>query len=290
MDWIDKLEKKIGKYAIPHLMRYIIILYGIGFLVNLIGPAGFYINHLSLNASAILSGEVWRIFTFLIQPPSDSLIFIIFALYLYYMIGMALETTWSAFRFNAYFFAGVFFHILAAILVYIITGMSLPLDTTYLNLSLFFAFAAVYPNMQVLFFFIIPIKIKYLAMLNGVFFAYTILQAFLPAYGGDPFVGIFYKASALAAFVSLLNFALFFFTSKKFSNLRPKEIKRKQQFNRAVSQAKASTVDKESGTRHKCSVCGRTELDDPNLQFRYCSKCNGNHEYCSDHLFTHEHI
>ena len=135
MDWLSKLERRFGKYAIPNLMYYIIIMYAGGFILQLINPS-FYYQYLSLDASAILHGQIWRIITFMIQPPSTSVIFIIFALYLYYMIGTQLERAWGAFRFNVYFFAGILFHVLAAILVYLITGISLPIDTWYLNVSL----------------------------------------------------------------------------------------------------------------------------------------------------------
>ena len=121
MNWINKLERKFGRCAIHNLMHYIIILYAVGFALNLIAP-GFYMEYLSLDASAILHGQIWRIVTFLIQPPDGSPIFIIFALYLYYMIGQNLEAAWGAFRFNLYFFTGVLFHLIAALIVYCLTG------------------------------------------------------------------------------------------------------------------------------------------------------------------------
>ena len=204
MNWINKLERKFGRYAIHNLMHYIIILYAVGFALNLIAP-GFYMEYLSLDASAILHGQIWRIVTFLIQPPDGSPIFIIFALYLYYMIGQNLEAAWGAFRFNLYFFTGVLFHLIAALIVYFLTGISFPIGTSYLNLSLFFAFAALYPNVEFLLFFVIPIKVKYLALLDGAFFAFTILQGILPSYAGGLY-GIIYKANAIAAFVSLLKY------------------------------------------------------------------------------------
>ena len=148
-------------------------------------------EYLSLNANAILHGQIWRIVTFLLQPPDGSPIFIVFALYLYYMIGQNLEAAWGAFRFNLYFFTGVLFHLIAALIVYFLTGISFPIGTSYLNLSLFFAFAALYPNVEFLLFFVIPIKVKYLALLDGAFFAFTILQGILPAYAGGVF-GIMY--------------------------------------------------------------------------------------------------
>lgn len=284
MDWLSKLERRFGKYAIPNLMYYIIIMYAGGFILQLINPS-FYYQYLSLDASAILHGQIWRIITFMIQPPSTSVIFIIFALYLYYMIGTQLERAWGAFRFNVYFFAGILSHVLAAILVYLITGISLPIDTWYLNMSLFFAFAALYPNVQFLLFFVIPVKVKWLALLDGAYFLYTVILAFLPSYGGGIF-GIIYKANAVAAVVSILNFIIFFLGSRNMKPYSPKQVKRKREFQKKIRPVNTYA----NGAKHRCAVCGRTELDNPNLEFRYCSKCNGNYEYCQDHLFTHTHV
>lgn len=108
MNWMDKLERKIGRYAVPNLMLYIIIMYGAGYVLYLVNPA-FYAQYLCLNAQAILHGQVWRIITFIIQPPSYSLIWMLVALSLYYFIGKELERAWGTFRFNLYFFAGVCF-------------------------------------------------------------------------------------------------------------------------------------------------------------------------------------
>lgn len=289
MKWMNKLERKFGKYAIPNLMFYIIILYVVGFVLDLLNPY-FYYNYLSLDMSAILRGQVWRLITFIIQPPDTSLLFVIFTLYLYYMIGRQLEYVWGSFRFNVYFFMGVIFHIIGALLAYVIFKVSLPLGTYYLNMSLFFAYAAIYPNQQFYLFGIIPVKVKWLAWIDAAYFGYTILQAFLPAYGGVPgYYGFIYKASALEAFVSLLNFLVFFLMTRNMKRFSPKEIKRKQAYRREV-QAGRQQAQYANGAKHRCHVCGRTELDDENLEFRYCSKCNGNYEYCQDHLFTHEHV
>ena len=264
-------------------MLYIIILYGVGFVFSLIAPS-FYYYYLSLDIKAVLHGQIWRLVTFIIQPPATNLIFVFFTLYLYYMIGRQLEYVWGTFRFNLYFFMGVIFHIVAAILVYLIFKVSLPIGTYYLNMSLFFAYAAIYPNQQFYLFMVIPVKVKWLAWIDAAYFGYTILQAFLPAYGT-----IWHKAYALEAFVAILNFLVFYLSSRNMRKYSPKEIKRKQVYRREVREAREST-QYANGARHRCAVCGRTELDDPNLEFRYCSKCNGNYEYCQDHLFTHEHI
>jgi hypothetical protein len=287
--WLSKLERRFGRYAIHNLMYYIIILYALGFVLNLLNR-DFYYQFLSLDAAAILHGQIWRIVTFIIQPPSDSLIFIIFMLHLYYMIGQQLEAAWGAFRFNLYFFSGMVFHVIAALLVYMTMGISLPLSVWYLNMSLFFAFAALYPNMQFLLFFAIPVKVKYLALIDGLYFAYAVLQAFLPAYGGSGQFGIYYKANAVGAVVSILNFLIFFLGSRNMRPYSPQQIRRKREFQKNIRKAQRPVQMYPNGAKHRCAVCGRTELDDPNLEFRYCSKCAGNHEYCQDHLFTHTHV
>lgn len=284
MNWLDKMERKFGRYAIHNLMYYIIILYVVGLVLQLLDP-NFYFKYLCLDAQAILHGQIWRIVTFIIQPPSTSYIFMIFALYLYYMLGRELENAWGAFRFNLYFFAGMFFHVVAAILAYLIFGLYLPLGTWYLNMSLFFAYAAIYPDTQFSLFFMIPVKAKWLAWLDGVYFLYTIVQAFLPAYGGS-ILGFIYKSNALAAAVSILNFAIFFLGSRHMRPYAPKQMKRKREFQKKIRPENHYA----NGAKHRCAVCGRTELDDPRLEFRYCSKCNGNYEYCQDHLFTHIHV
>lgn len=289
MNWISRLERKFGRYAIPNLMYFIIILYGIGFVLDYINPY-FYIQYLSLNAAEILHGQIWRIVTFLIQPPSNNLFFLIIALYFYYTIGRALEQTWGSFRFNLYFFTGVLFHVIAALLVYLFTGQVYMLGTSYLNLSLFFAFAAVYPDMEFLLFYIVPVKAKWLAWIDGAFFVWTIIQGFLPSYSGTYSSD---RASAFAAAISILNFVIFFVSTRNYAQYSPKQQKRRREFKKQMKARPQNHYAAQSDGRvpkHRCAVCGRTELDNPELEFRYCSKCNGNYEYCQDHLFTHEHV
>jgi len=287
MDWITKLEKKIGRFATPNLMIYIIVLYGVGFIINLINPI-FYWQYLSLNAEAILHGQVWRMVTFLVQPPSMSFLWIAFLLYLYYMIGSNLESAWGAFRFNLYFWSGVAFHIIAAMITYLIFKVNLPLDTAYLNLSLFFAFAALYPNVKFLLYFIIPIKGKYLAWINVAFFVFAILQAIFPGLRGNE-SAMFYVTNAVAAAASVLNFVFYYLSSASFRPSSPAQRARKKKFEKDMQQARANFDNRQQQTRHKCEVCGITDLDNPEMVFRYCSKCEGNHEYCSEHLYTHVH-
>lgn len=190
MNWLNKLERKIAKVAIHNLMYYIVLLTGLVFILRIVFGYTF-LNRLYFSPDLIMQGEVWRVLTFLFIPPSDSIIWIFFALYFYYMIGGTLEQQWGTPKFNLYYFIGALGTIVASLL----TGsIGTP---TYLNLSLFLAFAHLFPNFQVLLFLIIPVKMKYLAYLNWFFFAYTIVMGSM--------------SQRIAAIVALANFFLFFF-------------------------------------------------------------------------------
>ena len=292
MKLLNKIEKKFGKYAIKNLMSYVIMLYALGFAIMLVKPE-IYVNWLSLNAPAILRGQIWRIFTYIIYPPASSLITILISLYFYYSVGALLERQWGTFRFNLYFFTGVLLHAAAAVFIYIVWGVVLEMGTYYLNLSMFFAFAAIFPEMQVLFMWLIPIKMKWLAWIEGIYFGVTIIAGFmserLPA---GALVRLYNfgilanKAYAVMALVSLLNFLIYASTFRAVQRMSPKEVYRRKAYEQKLQQAQQLR----DMPRHKCAVCGRTEKDAPDLEFRYCSKCEGNYEYCQDHLFTHEHV
>jgi len=316
MNWFSKLERKYGKYAIKNLMFYIIALYAFGFIINLFYPT-VYVAYFSLDAEAILHGQIWRIITFIIQPTTTSVLFIFFSLYLYYMIGTVLERAWGSFRFNVYFFMGVILHVLAAILIFLVFGVNLHLNTYYLNMALFMAFATVQPDMQLLLFFVIPIKIKWLAYLDAAFFIATIVFGYLTPWLPDaiwrglysigvlPAPGYVYSAYVLAtaAFVSMLNFIVFFLISK--TNQKTKTQKNYTQTMKDNKKVYSGSVKQNDQTvtsdanvankyhkisKHKCAICGKTENDGDDLIFRFCSKCEGNYEYCSEHLYTHKHI
>lgn len=156
-------------------------------VIQIFYPAVYEV-YFALDAQAILHGQIWRIFTFILQPPSTSILFIVFVLYFYYMIGTVLERSWGAFKFNVYFFSGVILHVIAAILIYLIFGYNYHMNTYYINLALFMAFAYEQPDMEVLLFFVLPIKIKGLAWFDGALFAITIIGGyavtFLPIISG----------------------------------------------------------------------------------------------------------
>lgn len=283
---LNSMERKIGKYAIRNLSLYIIIAYVIGYILAFTGSVEF----ISLNPYYIAQGQVWRIITWILVPPGSFDIFTIIMLYFYYSIGRALENTWGAFRYNVYIFSGIIFTVIGAVVLYIISTMngldglsagmlvSKGFSTYYINLSIFLAFAATYPNVSVLLFFVIPVKMKWMAYVYAAILAYQFIVSG--------------AAGRIAIVMSLLNFLVFFFATRNYKSISPKEMYRKKAFRNATRDAspRGNSVRGAAITKHKCAICGRTENDGDNLEFRFCSKCNGNYEYCNEHLFTHKHI
>lgn len=282
MNWIDKLERKFGRFGIQNLTMYIIICYVVGYFLAYLNPN--LLGMLSLEPALILRGQIWRIITWVIYPPSMSNIlwFIVAIVFFYYPIGTSLERTWGSFRYTLYILLGILFSVIGAFILYFITGaygIGSLFNTYYISLSVFLAYALSYPDMQILLWFVIPIKMKWMAILYGVIVLYDMIT----------YIRAGYWVMIIPIVASLLNFVLFFFSTRNMHRYNPKEVHRRREFKKAVAQ---SRVNPATGgiTKHKCAICGRTEQDDPNLEFRFCSKCNGNYEYCQDHLFTHEHV
>lgn len=278
MNFLNKMERKFGRYAIHNLSAYIIALYVAGYLLYFFAPASIF-SYLTLEPYYILHGQIWRLVTWILIPPESPGIFTIIMLFFYYSLGTSLEQTWGAFRYNVYIFMGMISTVLGAFLLYVILHVvyggnvvfgSALFSTYYINMSIFLAFALTYPDMQVMLYFIIPIKMKWMGALYGVMILVSLVQGNL--------------ASRVAIIASLFNFIVFFLISGRFSRFTPHQIHRRQEFKRNVKK-----VQPKNGPKHKCAICGRTELDGDNLEFRFCSKCDGNYEYCQDHLFTHEH-
>ena len=267
MKFFQKLERKFGRYAIHNLMYYIIVLYLIGLGIVYLVP-GFYTMYLSLDAAMILRGQIWRIFTFIIYPPTTSLFFAVFVFLLYYSLGRSLERVWGAFRFNVYILMGILFHVAAALILYLVFHERVLLTTTYLNASVFLAYAVSFPDDTFFIYFVLPVKAKWLAAFEGFFY---VLMFFTGGMRTKVEIGM-----------TLANFLIFFLMTRNYRRISPREIKRRRDFQgqmRPVSRA-----------RHTCAVCGRTDEDSPGMEFRYCSKCEGNYEYCMDHLYTHKHV
>lgn len=284
MKFIDKLERKFGRFGIPNLTIYMIVCYVIGYALMIVNPG--ILNWLSLEPAYILRGQVWRLVTWVLYPPSTSgvLWFAIAVLFFYYPIGTSLERTIGTFKYTLYILSGVIFTILGAFILYFLLGGNVLVgnvfSTYYISLSTFLAYAMCYPDMQVLLMFIIPVKMKWMAIFYVVIVVYEMIQYVM--------AGAWYLVIPIVA--SLLNFIIFYFGTKDFSQYNPKEIHRRNEFRRAMEPQGRMKSGSGSVTKHKCAICGRTELDDPNLEFRFCSRCNGNYEYCQDHLFTHTHV
>lgn len=188
---MDKLQRKFGRYAIRNLMLYIVAGMALVYVLDMIAAPvmGSGLSHLLMfNRSAILRGQIWRLVTFIFIPPSSSMLFIFFALYFDYLVGTALQQQWGSFRFNLYYLCGM----LGTILSGFLTGYA---TNSYLNMSTFFAFALLYPNYELVLL-ILPVKVKYLALLSAVGVVYSLIV--------DSWAG------KLALIVSLLNVALFF--------------------------------------------------------------------------------
>lgn len=275
MKFFNDFERKYRRYAIPNLMMYITVLYGIGLVIWQMNPM-IYFRYLSLDVEQILHGQIWRIFTFLMFPPAfgnfrfTSLFIGIIALFMYQSLGQTLENVWGAFRFNMFFIMGVLAQVVAAIVGYLVFHQNWMLTTGFLNSSIFLAFAMCFPEAQFLLFFVLPIKAKWLAIAECAVYLYSFV-----------FDGM---AARVELFISLINIILFFAMTRNYKQYSPKEIKRKQEFKKAMK------ITPKGTPRHRCAVCGRTELDGEDLEFRYCSRCEGDYEYCQDHLYTHKHV
>lgn len=268
LKFLSKMERKLGKFAIPNLTLMLIASYAVGYVIMF--TMSDAVSYLTLEPYFILRGQVWRLFSWIFVPPSHNIIFALIMLSCYYFIGNSLERAWGDFRYNLYMFGGIIFTIIGAFILYFINPspyIGSLFNTSYINYTLFLAFAVTYPEIQFMIYFIIPVKAKWIGILDAVLITYMFLVN-----------GWTVKFAIVA---SLLNFLIFFFGTRNYHRISPAEIHRKNSYKKQVKK-------RPEITKHKCAICGRTE-DDGDLEFRFCSKCNGNYEYCQDHLFTHEH-
>lgn len=290
MKFINKLERKCGKYAIRNISMALILCYAAGYVFELVNSNIMLL--LYLNPYLILRGQVWRLVTWILVPPESLSFFTLLMLYFYYSIGTNLEQTWGTFRYNLYLVSGMLFTVIGSFLLlgyYCMQAGGVPAElklggmngmlagylyfggfsTYYINMSIFLAYAMTFPDMQVLLFFVVPLKVKVL----GIIYALMLVYSFVVS-------GV---ASRFVIGASLLNTLVFFLMTRNYRKVDPRELKRKRTYQKQVKMPKGIT-------KHKCAICGRTELDGEELEFRFCSKCNGNYEYCKEHLYTHQHI
>lgn len=266
MNWIDRLERKYRRFAVRNLTKYLIIGTAFVFILSLFKKFGDINQILYLDSHLVLKGQIWRLITFVFVPPIESF-WIVLALYVFYLFGSSLERLWGSFRFNLYYLLGVLSAILAAFLGGKVTS-------EFLNMSIFLAFAYLYPNFKLLLFFIIPVKIKYLAWFN---IGYLVLSMVLS------------PQSRITSVLSLVNFFVFFGGEIYNNWLLPRfksaaKRRRRRKLKVITSQVKPSEIV------YTCYICGRTSKEYPELKFSYCYKCGSDVEYCQDHLANHEHI
>lgn len=304
-DFLNKMERKFGRFAITDLIRYMVVIYCLGAALGFASEFGlidknFYYNYLALNMDAVFHGQVWRLFTYLLEPYGFgtggsfviNLLFFFIKVNLFFLFGRSLEQAWGTFRFNLYILTGFLLNIIAALVMYL-SPLHFEIYASgfeYIYWAMFFAFALYNPDMEFLLYFVLPIKAKWLAVADGIFLGYSIFdnvrRGLYFMANGYTIWGQIYFSMALAIIIAMGNFLVFFFATRDYQRIRPKEVKRRKKFQKQMHQ----TNQYEGGARHRCAICGRTELDAPGLDFRYCSKCEGNYEYCSEHLFTHQHV
>ena len=292
MNFIDRLEKRYPNFGVSNLMIYVIAISGLGMLISMVNPYIYY-QYLSLDFYQIFHhGQVWRLITFLLCPSaggsgSSGLFWFVIMAWVYYSIGSNLERIWGRFRFTLFYISGIVMILVVTLAAYLIMGIVYPAQEVgiwlgmqvtleYVTESLFLAFALVFPDVQFLLFFIIPVKAKWLSLFYFALDAYQIIQGIM--------MKSYYPVALIV--VSLINIFIFFFFAKGRPGMaaHARQTKRKAEFKQKMHESR------EKGPIHRCAICGRTELDAPELDFRYCSKCDGRYEYCSEHLFTHEHV
>jgi len=283
---VDRFAYNHPNFGIPNLMKYIVIGNVLVYFLTIFGSYGAVL-FLQFDWNAITHGEIWRLVTFIFFSGYTSMrdaIWLVFFLYLYYMIGTTLEREWGTAKFSLYYFSGVVLTVLTGIIIGLVSGHAQMAGASYVNLSMFFAFAMLYPDTQFLLFFIIPVKVKWLAWLDAAFFALAVVQSLLAGY----------LLGALLPIIAILNFFVFFWTNIADEISYRRGVSKHNtshqtiRFKSAVRQQKRK--EEERGYRHKCAVCGRTDTEWPDLEFRYCSRCQGYHCFCQDHIFNHVHF
>lgn len=257
---LDWLERRLGRFAIPDVTTGLIVGQVAVFVAVMLRQDAASLRLLVLAPQAVWQGEVWRVLTVLFVPPPTSPIFILFFWYLFWMFGSALESSWGAFRYNLYLLIGW----VASVAVALAVGQPIR-DCQFLYYSVFLAFATLVPDFTIRLFFILPIKIKWLALLVWLGYGLTLINGS--------------NGQRLMVAAAVLNYVLFF-SPQYVHNL-------KADARRRSFQSKAAPRGR---MRHECRVCGRNSDDEPRTQFRYCSKCAGQSCYCPDHIQDHEHV
>ena len=296
MNWMDKLERKWGRHAVANLSRYFVLAQVIGYVVQLTAPG--LMSYMNFDMGSILHGQIWRVVTWIFTPTASLDVFGILFLFCVLMWGSSLESMLGTFRMNVFLWGSVILCDIVGAIVYVVTrillgyGFSPYLSTYYILMSMLLAIAICLPDAEVRLYFVLPIKMKWMLVFELFYVGYAVVMCYVNGFqaygsngaGGQLLAFIVGTLQSLPILVPVLHMFWFFHAIKM--RLSRKQRKRQKQF-----QSQMSAPRPGSGiSMHKCAVCGRTEITNPELEFRYCSKCVGNREYCQDHLFTHQHV
>lgn len=271
MSWLARLEKKLSRHAVPGLVTYLVAIQAAVYLIHALEldqriAGQDILEMIWLMPDRVRAGEVWRIVTFLFQPPFTHPIWLIFHWYLLHFFGNVLEQHWGAFRLNLYLIVGWLSTVLVALLVPNLPQWSV--SNAYLYTSLFLAFAHLYPDFEMRIYFLIPVKAKWLALLTWLGYVLGVY------YGGWPAFWI--AAASVADFFLFLGGSVW---------RQARHAWRGHQFKQRVRAGQAA----HAALYHECRVCGITSQMAPRMQFRYCSKCEGQCCYCPEHIGSHDH-
>jgi hypothetical protein len=263
MRWFDKLERRLRRFAVPNVTLFLVICqvlaYGAMFAQEDI------LERLQFVPGKVLAGEWWRAITFLAIPPITNPLFAFFFWYLFWMMGTALEHHWGAFRYNVFLLVGYVGNVAAALAIAPLAP-DMPASNGFLQGSVFLAFAFLYPDFTIQLFFILPVKIKWLALITWAYYFFQFA------------VGGWLDRMLVAA--SVLNFLLFFGS----------DIVRRIGYGRRQMTAQVQKIAERNKPFHVCTVCGITDQTHPQMDFRYCTRCAGGRGYCTEHIQNHEHI
>ena len=266
---VDRFLYKHPNFGVPGLPKYLAVGTGAAWVIGLINRVLY--SYLAFSAAAVLHGQVWRLVSFMFVPYDTSWLGIISILF-YYWIGSTLERYWGSGKFTVYILVNMLLTVVSGFILHVI-GYSISMTATYLYLAMFFAFAVYFPDVQVLFMMIIPIKMKYLAYFDAALFLLAVIR--------NPF------PINLIPVVAILGFLLFC-GGELLGRLPKRASANTVNFRRESERIRREQRD--ALYHHKCAVCGRTDTEYPDLQFRYCSRCAGYHCFCEDHINNHVHF
>ncbi len=270
---VDSFLRKHPNFGLRNLMLYVVIGNAVIFLLSMMDRTGMLSAYLMFSPDRVLKGEIWRLVSFVFVPRASGILGVLLLLYFEYFIGRILEQAWGTGKFTVYYLLGMLFTVVYGFAVRLFTGSSVYVDAMYIGMSMFFVFATLWPENRVLLFFIIPIKVTWLAYAEAALFLIAMISG-----------------RTLLPLIGMLNYFLFC-GDELISRVQPllRRLRRGSPDSRRVSRQMRRDAEALPYT-YKCAVCGRTDTENPGLEFRYCSQCVGYHCFCEDHIYSHVHF